>query len=154
FRREGRAQAAADAHPNVVRVHASEEQDGVLYLAMDLAAGGDLARRIARGPLPPPEAARLVRDLARGLAPVPAAGVLHRDIKPENVLFDEQGTPKLVDFGLAHVAGEATLTRSNAFLGTPAAMAPEQAAGTPREVDERTDVYGLGVVLYQCLTGR
>lgn len=154
FRREGRAQAAADAHPNVVRVHALEEQDGLLYLAMDLAAGGDLARRIGDGPLPPLEAARLVRDLARGLAHVHAAGVLHRDIKPENVLFDEQGTPKLVDFGLAHVAGEATLTRSNAFLGTPAAMAPEQAAGTPREVDERTDVYGLGVVLYQCLTGR
>ena len=151
FAREGEAQARVDAHPNVLRVHASGELHGCPYLVLELATGGDLAARLEAGPLPPLEAARLVRDLASGLAHSHARGVLHRDLKPQNVLFDEQGLPKLVDFGLARLAGADSLTNSSEVLGTPAYLAPEQATG---RCDERTDVYGLGTILYQCLTGR
>ncbi len=152
FRREGQAQARVDAHPNVVTVHHLGEDDERLFLVMDLAPGGDLAERLEAGPLDPREAARCVACLARGLAHVHAAGVLHRDLKPANVLFAGDGRPLLVDFGLARVRGEETLTRTGAVLGTPSYMAPEQARGAP--ADERTDVYGLGAVLYASLTGR
>jgi serine/threonine-protein kinase len=120
---------------------------------MDLAPGGDLARRLRAGPLPLPEAARVVAGLARGLAHVHARGVLHRDIKPANVLFDEADRPLLVDFGIARLEGAQALTRTGALLGTPAYLAPEQADGKNDQVDARTDVYGLGAVLYECLTG-
>ena len=135
----------------MVRVHACGQEQGVPYLVLELAQG-DLLQRLQRGPLPAAEAATLVRDLARGLAHVHARGVLHRDLKPHNVLFDERGAPKLVDFGLALLAGEGRLTRTGELVGTPAYMAPEQLLGRP--VDERTDVYGLGGVLYHALTGR
>jgi len=151
FVREGETQARSDAHPNVVRVHEAAEAGGRRYLVMELACGGDLSARLRGGPLPPEEAARIVRDLARGLSHVHARGILHRDLKPANVLFDERGTPKLVDFGLARV-DRSSLTGAGDVLGTPVYMAPEQAQGDP--VDERTDVYGLGGVLYHALTGR
>ncbi len=154
FLREGEAQARVDAHPNVVRVHSAGETATHLYLVQDLASGGDLAQRLRRGPLPPEEAAGLVAALARGLAHVHGHGVLHRDLKPANVLFDEAGAPKLVDFGLARVASEVSaLTRTGDLIGTPAYMAPEQARGVHREVDARAEVYGLGAILYHCLTG-
>jgi hypothetical protein len=155
FLREGQAQARVDAHPNVVGVRSAGEAGGYLYLVMDLASGGDLDERLRRGPLPPLEAAELVAALARGLAHAHAQGVLHRDLKPANVLFDDAGRPMLVDFGLARVAGEtSSLTRTGDLLGTPVYMAPEQARGIREEVDQRSDVYGLGAILYQCLTGR
>jgi hypothetical protein len=155
FLREGQAQALVDSHPNIVRVHSAGEAGGYLYLVMDLAAGGDLHNRLRRGPLPPLEAAAVVAGLARGLAHTHAHGVLHRDLKPANVLFDDVGTPMLVDFGLARVAGESSsLTRTGDLLGTPAYMGPEQATGLRGEVDERSDVYGLGAILYHCLTGQ
>ncbi len=155
FLREGQAQALVDSHPNIVRVHSAGEAGGNLYLVMDLAAGGDLHNRLRHGPLPPLEAAAVVAALARGLAHTHAHGVLHRDLKPANVLFDDVGTPMLVDFGLARVAGESSsLTRTGDVLGTPAYMGPEQATGLRGEVDERSDVYGLGAILYHCLTGR
>jgi Protein kinase domain len=154
FQREAEAQARVDRHPNVVRVHASGQSDGRLYMVMDLAAGGDLEARLEGGPLDPLEAASIVRDLARGLAHVHRHGVLHRDLKPANVLFDEAGTPKLVDFGLASVVGSEALTRTGEILGTPVYMAPEQALGEPGGQDERTDVYGLGALLFHTLTGR
>jgi hypothetical protein len=119
---------------------------------MDFAPGGDLARRVKNGPLPPLEAARIARDLARGLAHVHARGILHRDLKPANVLFSEDGSPQLVDFGLARIEGAEKLTATGALLGTPAYMAPEQTGGDT--VDVRADVYGLGAVLYQMLAGR
>ncbi|MCO5167088.1 MAG: serine/threonine protein kinase [Planctomycetes bacterium] len=152
FRREAEAMARVDGHPHVVRVHAAGEGPDGCWIVMDLAEGGDLAGRLRRGPLPPDEALALGRALARALAHVHAHGVLHRDLKPANVLFDAAGAPRLVDFGLATVAGAERLTRTGAVLGTPVYMAPEQALGRPS--DERADVYGLGAVLYHALTGR
>jgi formylglycine-generating enzyme required for sulfatase activity len=154
FRREGVAQAAADRHPNVARVFATGEQQGAPFLVMELCEGGDLVARLKGGPLPFQEAARLVAGLARGLAHVHAKGTLHRDLKPANVLFDEAGTPKLVDFGVARLSGEQSLTRTGDVVGTPAYMAPEQAEGAKDGIDERTDVYGLGAVLYHVVSGR
>ncbi|RMG14642.1 MAG: serine/threonine protein kinase [Planctomycetota bacterium] len=156
FVREAEAQARADRHPNVVRVHDCGIARGRLYLAMQYAPGGNLAERLEGGEFQDPRAAAaVVRDLARGLAHVHGAGVLHRDLKPQNVLFDEQNTPLLADFGMARlVEGVQRLTRSGDVLGTPSYMAPEQARGDPRAVDERSDVYGLGAILYRMLAGR
>lgn len=153
FQREGEAQGRVGRHPNVVTVHKAGVEDGQAFLVMDLAQGGDLEQRLRQGPLDPTVATRVVRDLARGLAHVHAKGVLHRDIKPANILFDEVGNPKLVDFGLATCSGTDRLTQSGTLLGTPAYMAPEQARGETRQIEARTDVYALGAVLYQCLTG-
>ena len=152
FQREGQAQARADAHPNVVKVHALAEHAGCPFLVMAWVPGGDLKRRLAGGPLAPAEAVRVAGALAAGLAHAHARGVLHRDLKPANVLFGEGDAPKLVDFGLAHVAGAQTLTQTGTVMGTPAYMAPEQAAAAER-VGPAADVYGLGAVLYELLTG-
>ncbi len=154
FRREGVAQAAADRHPNVLRVFASGEHQGAPFLVMELAPGGDLSKRLAQGPMAPADAALLVAHLARGLAHVHQKGVLHRDLKPANVMFGADGTPKLVDFGVARLRGEQDLTRTGDLVGTPAYMAPEQAEGVRGGVDERSDVYGLGAILYHAVTGR
>ena len=152
FRREAEAQARVDAHPNVGRVREVGEDCGVAYLVMDLLLGGDLADRLRAGPFEPEAGARLIRDLALGLAHVHRLGVLHRDLKPQNVLFDGEGRPLLVDFGLARLEGRGTVTEAGAILGTPAYMAPEQAEGS--RADVRSDVYGLGAVLYHVLTGQ
>jgi formylglycine-generating enzyme required for sulfatase activity len=154
FRREGQAQAAVDDHPNVLRVRSTGEAFGCLYLVLDLATGGDLEQRLRRGPLPAAEAGSLVAQLARGVAHVHRKGILHRDLKPSNVLFDAEGVPKLVDFGIARLGGEDRLTKTGDVVGTPAYMSPEQVDGRREAIDERTDVYGLGAILYHCLTGR
>lgn len=154
FKREGEAQAAVDRHPNVVRVHRVGHGAGRSYLVMDLAAGGDLQSRLKMGPLEPRVAATLARDLARGLAHVHRHGVLHRDLKPANVVFGDRDEPKLMDFGLARLEGAETLTQSGTILGTPGYMAPEQVDGKLGAVTATADVYGLGAVLYHCLTGR
>ena len=154
FAREVEAMVAVDGHPNVARVYDAGQVNGRAYFAIELLPGGDLAQRLRPGsPLPAKEAARVVSQLARGLEHVHARGILHRDLKPQNVLFDEQSTPKLVDFGLVRVQGAKTLTQTGQVMGTPAYMAPEQALGVT-ELDARTDVYGLGAILYACLTGR
>lgn len=153
FKREAQAQAALD-HPNVVRIHSFGKAAGRLFLVQDLAAGGDLESRIREsGALTAQRTATIVRDLACGLHHVHQAGVLHRDLKPSNVLFNERGVPQLVDFGIAKVAWAGTMTASNVVLGTPAFMAPEQVIGDREKLSARTDVYGLGAVLYHCLAG-
>ena len=152
FEREAQAQAAVDGHPNVIRVHRAGVAGGRAFLVMELAGGGDLMARIARGPMALREAALLLRDLARGLSHVHAQGVLHRDLKPGNVVFDERGTPKLADFGLARAEGAETLTQTGTVLGTPSHMAPEQVEGKRGAIGPPTDVYGLGALLYHCLT--
>jgi len=153
FQREGEVMARLDGHPNVVRVFGAGAHAGRPFLVVELVDGVDLERALAeRGPFRPADAARLVELAARGAAHAHAHGVLHRDLKPANVLLDRAGTPKLMDFGLARLRGGERLTATGTLMGSPAYMAPEQADG--RGADERTDVYGLGAVLYALLTGR
>ncbi len=141
------AEAAARLnHPNVVTLHDSGVHEGTPYLIMELLRGETLAARLRRGPLPPAEALRIAVEVASGLEAAHAAGVLHRDLKPGNVFLTEQGTVKLVDFGLASIMGRAALA-----AGTPAYMAPEQLRAEPE--DARTDVYGAAAVLYESLSG-
>jgi serine/threonine-protein kinase len=156
FQREGEAQAIVDAHPHVAKVHAAGQAAGRFYLVMDLAAGGDLAERLkaADGPIPLEQAVAIAQALAQALAHLHAQGVLHRDMKPSNVLFDDRDQPRLVDFGLAKVTWQGSLTQTGTMMGTPAYMAPEQAAAQRGEVGPHSDVYGLGAVLYQLLTGK
>jgi tRNA A-37 threonylcarbamoyl transferase component Bud32 len=145
---------AAVQHPHVVQVFASGEHAGHPFLAMEYLSGGTLADRVNRaGPLPPTGAAELVLKLAGGVAAAHQKGVVHRDLKPGNVLLTAAGEPKLTDFGLAKV-DRSDITASGAVLGTPSYMAPEQAAGKAREVGTPADVYGIGAILYNLLTGR
>jgi serine/threonine protein kinase len=164
FRLEAEALAMLQ-HPHIVKVHDYPERDGQPVLVMEYVAGGTLEERLAgRSPLEPGEAARLVLVLAWAVHAAHEKGIVHRDLKPANVLMDAMvegsadnvlgGYPKISDFGLAALVGEATgETVSGLVLGTPAYMAPEQAAGRTREVGPKTDVWALGVILYRCLTG-
>jgi serine/threonine-protein kinase len=154
FRREAEAVAAL-AHPNVVQVHDVGESDGRPFFTMEYVEGGSLAGKLAGKPRPAREAAELVATLARAVHAAHVAGIVHRDLKPANVLLAADGTPKVTDFGLARrVGGEAGLTRTGAAVGTPSYMAPEQARGQAAAVGPATDVYALGAILYELLTGR
>ncbi|MBA4191086.1 MAG: hypothetical protein C0467_24135 [Planctomycetaceae bacterium] len=145
---------AALEHPNIVKVYSFGEHDEHPFLAMEYLPGGSLADRVkARGPLPPREATALVANLAAAVAHAHSRGVVHRDIKPANVLLTADGDPRLTDFGLAKV-GRSDLSVTGQVLGTPAYMAPEQASGKVHAVGTPADVYALGAVLYDLLTGR
>ncbi|HZT82124.1 MAG TPA: protein kinase [Gemmataceae bacterium] len=140
-------------HPNIVPVYQTGECDGQAYLSMQYVAGPTLARRVADGPLPPREAARLVAVIARAVHHAHQSGVVHRDLKPSNVILDRDGQPRVTDFGLARcLEGGDSLTRTGAIVGSPSHMAPEQAAGGRGSV--ASDVYSLGAILYHLLTGR
>jgi WD40 repeat protein/tRNA A-37 threonylcarbamoyl transferase component Bud32 len=147
---------AALEHPGIVRVFAFGEHQGRPYLAMEFLPGGTLAERIEQsGPLPAKDATELMTKLAGAVAHAHSRGVVHRDIKPLNVLLTAEGEPRLTDFGLAKVGrADQNLSVTGQVLGTPAYMAPEQAAGKVREVGTAADVYALGAVLYEVLTGR
>jgi WD40 repeat protein/predicted Ser/Thr protein kinase len=154
FHNEARAAAALD-HPNIVPVHEFGERDGQWFLAMRYVEGPTLAQRLRETKCTQREAAALVEKLARAVHYAHQRGVLHRDLKPGNVLLDPAGEPHLTDFGLARlVEQESTLTHTLAVLGTPAYLAPEQAAGQAAAVTTAADVYGLGAILYELLTGR
>jgi serine/threonine-protein kinase len=154
FRAEPESAARLD-HPHIVPIYAVGEHQGQPYFTMKLVEGTTLARRLADGPLPAREAAALLAPVARAVDFAHRAGVLHRDLKPSNLLIDRQGRPLVGDFGLAkRVDHEAGLTLSGALVGTPSFMAPEQALGDPGRVGPASDVYGLGAILYQMLTGR
>jgi len=152
FLQEAHAAAALD-HPNLCTVHeVGETEEGQLYLAMTLYVGETLTARLAReGPLGVQDALAIARQIADGLACAHAAGIVHRDLKPGNLILLPDGTVKVLDFGLAKVKG-LSLTRSGVQLGTVAYMAPEQICG--EAVDVRADLWALGVVLYEMLTGR
>ena len=152
FRREGQAQARLD-HPNLVRVHSWGERNQRPYLVMDFVEGKDLQELLREGRFEAREAARITRDVASAVAHLHQTGVLHRDLKPSNILIDQQGRPRLVDFGVARLEGAETLTRTGDILGTPAFMSPEQALGERESIGPKTDVYSLCAVLYNLLTG-
>ncbi len=152
FLREARAASALD-HANVCTVHdVGEASSGEMYLCMAYYDGESLARRLARGPLDVAEAVSYARQAAAGLGAAHRAGILHRDVKPANLMLTGDGVVKVVDFGLAALAGEHRLTRSGATVGTLPYMSPEQLRGEP--LDSRTDLWSLGAVLYEMLTGR
>src|SRR2546430_13197438 len=153
FRREAEAAASLD-HPSIVPIYEVGERDGSCYFSMKFVEGGQLDEVTKRDPLPPRRAAELIAKIARIVRYAHEHGILHRDIKPGNILLDRKGEPHLTDFGLARlVESESTVTRTMEVLGTPSYMAPEQAAGNNTELSTETDVYGLGAVLYQLLTG-
>ncbi len=140
-------------HPNIVQVFHVGEAEGLPFVEMELVGGGGLERRLDGTPWPADRAARLVEALALGVAEAHALGVVHRDLKPANILLADDGTPKVADFGLAKfLSADTGLTRTEMILGSPSYMAPEQAAGA-RDVGTPADVYALGAILYQLLTG-
>jgi hypothetical protein len=154
FKTEAEATAGL-RHPGIVTVHEVGECDGCHYYSMDFIDGVSLAQRLSGGPLPGRAAARYVGAVARAMHHAHQHGVLHRDLKPSNILIDRNDEPHVTDFGLAkRLHADRGQTRTGAVLGTPGYMAPEQAGGRTKELGPATDVYGLGAVLYECLTGR
>jgi eukaryotic-like serine/threonine-protein kinase len=142
-------------HPNIVRIYEIGTARDVPYVALELLEGGTLKDRLAGNPQPLRETAKLLSTLARAVHAAHEAGVLHRDIKPSNVLFDHEGSPKIADFGLAkRLDVEDGETITGQVIGTPSYMAPEQAQGWAREIGHAVDIYALGAILYEMLTGR
>ena len=166
FQREARTLAELN-HPHIAHVHGLEEANGIRAIVMELVEGEDLSARLARGAIPLDEALPIARQIAEALEEAHARGIIHRDLKPANIKIRDDGTVKVLDFGLAKafdpadgssaaLANSPTLTAQatamGVLLGTAAYMAPEQAKGKP--VDKRADIWAFGVVLYEMLTGR
>ena len=151
FTREARAVAAL-SHPNIVTIHEVGEFGGRPYFAMEHVVGETLRAVIKQGKLTTNQAVRLTMQVCDGLHEAHEAGVVHRDIKPGNIIIDTKGRARILDFGLAMVSGEDKLTKTGSTLGTAGYMSPEQASG--RKTDGRSDLFSLGVVLYEMITGR
>ena len=158
FQREARVLASLN-HPNIAHIHGLQRSDGTTALVMELFDGATLADRIARGPVPVDEALLIARQIAEALNAAHERGIVHRDLKPANVKVRDDGTVKVLDFGLAKIqAAEFTsesstgvATTAGSILGTPAYMSPEQVSGTA--IDHRTDIFSLGILLYELVTG-
>src|SRR6058998_1795135 len=154
FRREAEAAASLD-NPGIVPIYEVGERDGSCYFSMQFIEGGQLDEVVRREPMAIRRAVELIAKVARTVHYAHEHGILHRDIKPGNILLDGKNEPHLTDFGLARlIETESTVTRTMEVLGTPSYMAPEQAVGNNDAVSSVTDVYGLGAVLYQLLTGQ
>ncbi|MGQ0544860.1 MAG: serine/threonine-protein kinase [Betaproteobacteria bacterium] len=138
-------------HPSIVTTYDFGEHDGVAYLAMELLEGTDLRTRLKEGALPAAEAVEVARQVAEGLGFAHERGIVHRDIKPGNIMLAGRGRAKIMDFGLARMRAADHKTVTGMVLGTPKYMSPEQVAGSP--VDQRSDIFSLGIVLYEMLTG-
>jgi TolB-like protein/TPR repeat protein len=152
FKHEARAASALD-HPNICTIHEiNETEDGQMFIAMACYEGETLKKKIERGPMDLDKAIRIAIHVGEGLAEAHSRGIVHRDVKPANVMITDDNVAKILDFGLAMLAGQVRLTRTSSTLGTVAYMSPEQASG--REIDHRTDIWSLGVVLYEMITGQ
>jgi serine/threonine protein kinase len=145
--------ASALQHPNICTIHDIDETaDNQLFIVMDCYEGDTLRQKIERGPLKLEEACDLALQVGQGLSEAHAHGIVHRDVKPANILVTKSGVARIVDFGLAKLSGQTMLTKSGSTVGTAAYMSPEQARGG--KVDQRTDIWSLGVVLFEMLTGK
>ncbi len=164
FQREAQVLASLN-HPNIAQIHGIEEDEGTRALVLELVEGPTLAERISKGPIPLDEALPIAKQIAEALEAAHEAGVIHRDLKPANIKVREDGTVKVLDFGLAKAldpnpTGDpsqsptltAAATQMGVIMGTAAYMSPEQARGKP--VDKRADIWSFGVVLYEMLTGQ
>ena len=151
FRREARAIAAL-RHPNILTIYDYGEEEGIAYIVMEYVPDGTLKARLTGQPMDWPDVATLIIPLARALAYAHSQGIVHRDVKPANVLLLRPDWPLLADFGLVKLVGhQRGITRPGMSIGTPAYLSPEQAAG--EEIDHRSDIYGVGIILYELLTG-
>jgi len=154
FRAEAEAAGRLE-HPGIVPVYRFGEEEGHPYFTMGLIEGTTLDRRLKQGPLPANEAAQILLGVAKAIHHAHESGLLHRDLKPSNVLLGDDGSPRVTDFGLAkRLDSEESLTKTGDIVGTPCYMAPEQVTGDRGRITARTDVYGLGAILYHMLTGR
>ncbi len=152
FIREAQAASALE-HNNICNIHQIDEtEDGLLFIAMACYEGRTLKQQLATGPLPVDQAINIAIQIGQGLLRAHEEGIVHRDIKPANIFITDRDEVKILDFGLAKLAGQAQLTKDSSTLGTIAYMSPEQCSGG--EVDQRTDIWSLGVVLYEMLTGK
>ena len=141
-------------HENIVPIYDVGSRNGLHYLAMRFVPGVSLDRAVAVAPLSPKEVAEIGSSIARALAFAHRQGIVHRDVKPANILREPDGRVVLTDFGLARVEGSGTMTESGALVGTPNYMSPEQITGSRDSVDGRSDVFSLGVTLFELLTGK
>jgi serine/threonine-protein kinase len=154
FRREAEA-VARFQHPNIVQIYEIGEAEGRPYFSLEFVEGGSLAQKLDGNPWPAVAAALLVQALAGAVAAAHEQGIIHRDLKPANVLLTRHGQPKITDFGLAKlIEGGGGLTRTGAVMGTPSYMAPEQASGVTKQIGPPADIYSLGAILYELLTGQ
>jgi serine/threonine protein kinase len=152
FIREAQAAAALD-HPCICHTYEIDEVEGQTLIAMAYVEGQTLSEKIASGPLDVAESLDIVKQVAEGLSHAHGQGIVHRDIKPANIMLDSAGRTRIMDFGLAKLAGKTRLTKTASVMGTVAYMSPEQARGDTA-IDHRTDIWSLGVLLYEMLTGR
>src|SRR3990172_1687695 len=152
FKREAKIIAALE-HPAIVPVYDYGEDDGQPFIVMRLMPGGSLADRLKQGPLTLPEVARIFTRLAGALDEAHRRGIIHRDLKPGNILLDSQGDPYVSDFGMAKLTQGASSFSGSTIMGTPAYMSPEQAKGE-HDLDGRSDIYALGAILFEMLTGK
>ena len=151
FNREAQATAALN-HPNIATIHAIEEIDDKMFIVMEYIAGESLKDLISKGSISIDKALEIIIQICQGLSKAHGAGVVHRDIKPANILIDNDGKVKIVDFGLAKLEGVTQLTEKGATMGTPIYMSPEQIKG--QNIDHRTDIFSVGVVFYELLSGK
>ena len=154
FRVEAEAVARL-RHPNILQIYDIGEADGLPFVSLELLEGGDLDDRLAGTPQPGRAGSELMATLARAVQAAHQAGIIHRDLKPANILFTEEGIPKITDFGLAkRLESDSRQTETGQIMGTPSYMAPEQASGHTKDVGPPADIYALGAILYEVLTGR